>query len=219
MRLDDDDDMDDGMGDEDEEVRRQSDDNFNIDEDFLDQNPSDYRIQNITRDLQEALHDQEDWKEFDCSDPENHVLPRYDDVDYEYDEFKGYEKRIEKYKESRKIFREVDEESFYYAILYGSYFKLKGDGVFTEETESLIEILGEEFLNSLTKKRLSPYLNLNLNTFERQCHEINDLLISKRLFLRVFEQRKKFCYLIKKSPNEVEREISSLWKNILTVSK
>ena len=43
-------------------------------------------------------------------------------------------------------------------------------------------------------------LDLGLSTFETQCHIVNDLLMSKNLFLRVYELRKKFCYLIKKMP-------------------
>ena len=43
-------------------------------------------------------------------------------------------------------------------------------------------------------------LDSGLSTFETQCHIVNDLLMSKNLFLRVYELRKKFCYLIKKMP-------------------
>ena len=41
---------------------------------------------------------------------------------------------------------------------------------------------------------------------------MNDLLMTKRLFLRVYELRKKFCYLIKKVPktkNIVKRDLSA----------
>ena len=43
-------------------------------------------------------------------------------------------------------------------------------------------------------------LDSGLSTFETQCLIVNDLLMSKNLFLRVYELRKKFCYLIKKMP-------------------
>ena len=43
-------------------------------------------------------------------------------------------------------------------------------------------------------------LDPGLSTFETQCLIVNDLLMSKNLFLRVYELRKKFCYLIKKMP-------------------
>ena len=41
---------------------------------------------------------------------------------------------------------------------------------------------------------------------------MNDLLISKNLFLRVHELRKKFCYLIKKVPkgkNVIQKDLSA----------
>ena len=55
------------------------------------------------------------------------------------------------------------------------------------------------------------YLHLNLITFERLCYQINNLLISKNLFLGVFEKKKKFRYWLKKTPtkNEVKQELST----------
>ena len=41
-------------------------------------------------------------------------------------------------------------------------------------------------------------LDLNPSNFQMQCRVINDILINKRLFLRVYELRKKFRCLIKK---------------------
>ena len=52
-------------------------------------------------------------------------------------------------------------------------------------------------------------LNLDIKSFERQCQLINDILIEKDLFLRVYEARKKFRYVIKKShdKNEIKQDI------------
>ena len=150
-KLDGSDDEDEEMA-KDDEVRHQSDDDFIDNDDFQDQNPSDYRIKNITRDLQEAMQDKELWKEFECSDPENYVPPYYDEGDYQYDEFQGYEKGIEKLKESLKICREGDKESFYFAFFYCTCFKLKREEIFTEEIENLQEVLGQKFFNLYSQK-------------------------------------------------------------------
>ena len=108
-----------------------------------------------------------------------------------------------------KQFKENDNESFDFAILYGTYFKLKGlDADFSDDLKLF---LGTMFLEQLEEKRSEMFLDLNIQTLERQYHAINDFLLSKNLFLRVFEQRKKLKYMIKKSPtkNEVKRELSS----------
>ena len=199
---------------DDDEIRRQSDDDF-IDDDetsFQDQNSSDYRLQNVTRDLQEAMQDKSMWQEFGCSDPENFVPGCFDDVEYEFDTFDDFEKRIEKFKSKLKLFKEGTKESFYFAALYGAFFKLdETKDTFVEDREVLESVLGKDFLSCLERKREGLYLDLNLNTFERQCQEINDLLLEKKLFLRVLELKKKCRYLIKKGPqkNNVQRDLSN----------
>ena len=63
---------------EENEVRDFSDTEFTDDEgSFQDQCPSDYRLVNVTRDMTEACNDLEDWKDFECSDPENYVQESY----------------------------------------------------------------------------------------------------------------------------------------------
>ena len=64
-------------------------------ESFWDQGPSDYRLVNVTKDRTKACADFDDWNEYQCSDPENYVHDSCKDFVPEYDEFKGYEKRIE----------------------------------------------------------------------------------------------------------------------------
>ena len=199
-----------------DQVRHLLDDEFIDDENsFQDQCPLDYRLVNLTRDMTEACNDLEYWKDFECSDPGNYVHKTYGsrtDHEPEYDEIKGFEKRIEQFNSSLKQFRGNDNESFYFAILYGTYFKLKGkDDDFSDDLQAF---LGTMFLEQLEEKRSEMFLDLNIQTLERQCHMINDVLLSKNLFLRVFEKRKQFRYVIKKlrTKNEVKRELSSCIK-------
>ena len=140
------------------QVRYYSDEDF-IDDSFQDQNTDDlseYRLKNVTRDKEEAIRDLENWKDYKCSDPENYVPPNRSDEmrETEYDEFNGFQKRIENFNESCQIFKKNYIESFYYAILNGAYFKLKGEGATcTEDTEELKSVLGAGFfLFSLSKK-------------------------------------------------------------------
>ena len=78
-----------------EEVRNDSDDDFIDDEtEFQDQGPSDYRLRNIIMDQQEALQDLSMGEDLGtCNDPENFVLDYFDDAEYEFDEFKNFERK------------------------------------------------------------------------------------------------------------------------------
>ena len=63
-------------------------------------------------------------------------------------------------------------------------------------------------------------LDLDIQNFENQCFSVNDLLNKHGLFLRVFESKDKFRYLIKQDSNKktVFRDSSSLLLKILTDS-
>ena len=54
-------------------------------------------------------------------------------------------------------------------------------------------------------------LDLDILTFENQCHQINRILNKNNLFLRVFELKEKFRSLIKQDPDKknVVRDLSS----------
>ena len=59
-----------------------------------------------------------------------------------------------------------------------------------------------DIIKNLEKNLKHLRLNLCLSTFENQCYDINEILMEKNLFLRVYEKRNKFRYLIKKPPTE-----------------
>ena len=185
--------------------------------DFKDQESTDYRLMNVTRDLQDAIADRPMALDLDSAtaDPENFVLDFLDEVSYEFDEFFGFEKCIRKVDEEFKIFERESKDSFYFSLLNAIYYHLlekKEDFDFSQDEERLREVLGRNFSENLKLKKYSLQLDLSLSTFETQCHLFNDLLMEKNLLLRVYEFRKKFCYLIKKIPrgkNTVQRELSA----------
>ena len=90
---------------EEEKVRHQSDDNFiNDGNNFQDQDAQAYRITNTTRDLQETLKDKSISEKLGlCSDPGNYAPGCFVEVDYNFDDFKGFEKRIKKFVDELKI--------------------------------------------------------------------------------------------------------------------
>ena len=80
---------------------------------------------NVTRDLQEAIRDHSTSAELgECSDPETFVLDCVDEVEYEYDEFKVFQKRIEKFAKHWKTFEQNLKDSFYNVTLFGAYHAL-----------------------------------------------------------------------------------------------
>ena len=66
-----------------------------------DQGPSDYCLINIIRGLQETVQDQSIAQELDLgfSDPEKFVSDYVDEIEHEFDELAGLEKRIQKFKQ------------------------------------------------------------------------------------------------------------------------
>lgn len=78
--------------------------------------------------------------------------------------------------------------------------------------ESAAKNLGDEF----TEKLFSEEENLHLDDSFENCfdkyHLVNELLEEKRLFLRVYERRDKFRFLIKKGvsgKNKIVRDLSA----------
>ena len=71
------------------------------------------------------------------------------------------------------------------------------------DNDKLYEVL------SATKEKLR--LDLDIQNFENQCFSVNDLLNKYGLFLRIYEQKDKFRYLIKQDSEKktVLGELSS----------
>ena len=86
------------------EVRHDSDLDFIDDEtSFQDQEPSDYRLKNVTKSLQEALEDTSMKLYFACPYPENYVPYFADDIKYNYDDFRSLRKHLEFTKRTVRI--------------------------------------------------------------------------------------------------------------------
>ena len=113
---------------------------------FQDQEPTKYRLMNITRELQEAINDDSMPQELDLTsdDPENFVLDIFDDVEVEHDKFHSVQKRIQKFVQELKIFHEGSKDSFYKAILFALYYHFidkKEDCDFCQDEEIFTSIL------------------------------------------------------------------------------
>ena len=93
---------------------------------YQDQRPSDYHLRNVTRDLQEASLDQSMSADLsECTDPGNFVSNHVEEIELEFDEFDGFRNRIKKFEQDLKIHEKDSSDSFYFAILYATYYALQ----------------------------------------------------------------------------------------------
>ena len=117
---------------------------------FRDQEPTNYRLMNVDRDLQDAIADKSMAFDLDlvADDPENFVSDFVDEVSYAFDEFLGFEKQIHKFDEELKIFEKEAKDSFYFSVLYAIYYYLlekKEDFDFCQDKKRLCKVLGQTF--------------------------------------------------------------------------
>ena len=69
---------------------------------FQDQKPSNYRLLNVTSDLQEAINDHLMYDDNECSDPESFV-PDCVEIEYEFDNFNNFEREFKYLKRTLMI--------------------------------------------------------------------------------------------------------------------
>ena len=91
-----------------------------------------------------------------------------------------------------------NQDSFYYAILYAIHYQLKNKRDVCQNDKQLKEDLGN-FYDTLSNLKQNLRLGLDIQNSENQCHSVNELLNKNGLFLRVYELKEKFRYLIKQN--------------------
>ena len=115
--------------------------------------------------------------------------------------------QIEKFRDSAKLIEELmrtllcphslkNQDSFYYAILYAFRYQLKNKKDVCQNEDHLKEDL-ENLYDTLSNSKENLRLDLDIQTFQNQCHSVNELFNKNGLFLRVYELKEKFCYLVK----------------------
>ena len=178
--------------------------------DFIDHYLSNYRLVNVTRNLQEALADQSISEDFGyCSASENFVLV-----------LEGLKKGLRNSLINWK-FREKAANNFVILSHSTKYYlvfsKKKMNLYFLKTKRNWKASLAVAFLKGSHRSEFFFfYLNLDFATFEQQCQLPNIFLMGKNLFPRVYELKKKFRYRIKKHSSVrlvylCRREIQRFW--------
>ena len=190
-----------------------SDGDFIDDEKNFDENVEDYyTFTNVSRSVEDAMQDS--FIDFDYSQEANNYCPNdYNPSEKIIVEFKDSAKKVEDFNGTRLIpqgFEFID--SFYYVIPYTIQYQLKNKKTGCQnDNESQKYVDNDNLYDALSPAKEKLQINLDIQNFENQCFSVNNLLNKYGLFLRVYELKDKFCYLIKQDFEErtVLRELSS----------
>ena len=112
------------------------------------------------------------------------------------------------FKTSPLNFKEDVENKFFYAFIYGiSHIKLNGMNI---TFENIKETLGERLLLRLKCIEQQTKLDHTLFGYFERCQKINEVLTEFGYFLRFYDWRNKFRYLVKKKLKEKNENIKEL---------
>ena len=68
------------------------------------------------------------------------------------------------------------------------------------------DIENDQLYDALFCSKKKKRLDLDIQYFENQCFSVNDLLIKHGLFLRIYELKDKFRYLIKHDSEKKKKQ-------------
>ena len=147
-----------------------------------------------------------------CDDYSNLSYVSHEDELSSIFEFPNYKNHIEKFKSS---LLPVNKDNIHHTFIRVILYKIRQiiedktdicDDDTLKENKTL-----EEILEKLSNEKFT--FSLDLQKFDLVCYEINDILINYNFFLRVFEQKNKYRYLLIKEPekqNQVKQLASCL---------
>ena len=173
------------------------------------QNLNDYpKFLNQTRDPHAATYeDDEPFYGTHDTQPELYAPENRESI--KFDNFVEYEKNVKKFKETLKIFDDSDSP-FFDSIIYGLMFYLtEGKNIDKNKAK---EVIGNEFYLELLEIKDDIKLDKMLFGYFNRCFMVNEVLAKHNFFLKPFERRDKFRFLIKKKlegKHKVTRNISS----------
>ena len=127
-----------------------------------------------------------------------------------FDLFKDFKKCAEKFLKILISFDDVKNHLFY-AIVYGLMYN-KTDKVQLIKKENAREVLRDRLFFELKEIEDSTMLDKSLFRYFNRCFAINQVLGKHGYFLRIFERRNQYRYLLRKktqSKNQMLRELST----------
>ena len=132
-----------------------------------------------------------------------------------FDEFNNFEEKKELFLSSLKnpVENQTRENSFYLTLLYAIPFLKNKKSDQCDENEIENEI-GVDLYSKIKEKKDNLILDLNKRHSDEMCFDINEILLEKKTFLRVYELKDKFRYLFHEdhTTKNVFRSLSSCIK-------
>ena len=198
-------------------------DNSLIDDSTVHENnePSFFRFHNQTRDVEEVMREIEQEEEIASEYLEaNNYLEdcEIDDIGNEsYEEFEKFEEKRNLFLSSllNPIEEQTKENSFYLTLLYAVRFNKIKKSDLCEESEIENQV-GADLYSKIIERKDKCILDQNKRNFDDMCFDINEILVGKKLFLRVYELKDKFRYLFHedyKKKEYIEAYLAALKKN------
>ena len=119
-----------------------------------------------------------------------------------FDKFACFEKSVEQFKKIFKTFGD-SENQFLGTIIYGVMFH-KSDGEIIDKNK-MIQVLGEDFYNDLLEVKDEIKLDRTLFGYFDRCFIANQVLAKYIFFLKFFERRDMFRFLVQKKEQRKKR--------------
>ena len=116
--------------------------------------------------------------------------------DVEFDKFDGFEESVKKFKDTLQNFENTNNP-FFDSIVYGVMFRIT-EGKVALEKNIANNILRKDFYEGLVEIKDGIQLDKTLFGFFNRCFLVNKVLAKHNFFLKFFERRDKFRFLIKK---------------------
>ena len=185
-----------------EDIATVSDDEF-IDDSLQEESGYSY-FTNVTRSYDDVMQD------VNIDNLEARHYYNSDDDEDKLHEFSNFKAKVKAFHESLINPSGLENpDSFFYSILYAIRHKFTNKVDFVEE-DTLKQHVGAVLYDNLFK--IKSWLRLDgedkLN-FENQCFKINRILSRHNMFLRVFELKDKFHYIIKQN-NKQKKHVSEV---------
>ena len=174
------------------------------DEEFIDDNDENYNLTNVTRNYNDVIDQRTAFIENNMSYFDARHYFDSDEEEPSWHDFSNFKAKVKLFKESLISPHGIENpDSFFYAILYAIRHKFTEKVDFLCNEDDLKQDVGFALSNDLFGIKSSLRLDgQDVINFQNQCYQVNGILSEHNLFLRVFEVKDRFRYLIKQNSNQ-----------------
>ena len=169
-----------------------------------DDNDENYNLTNVTRDYNDVIKERTAFIEANTSYFDARHYFESDEEEPSWHDFSNFKAKVKLFNESLIAPHGIENlDSFFYAILYAIRHKITEKVDFLDDENDLKQDVGFALSNDLFEIKSSLRLDgQDLVNFQNQCFQVNSILSDHNMFLRVFELKDRFRYLIKQNSEQ-----------------